>query len=351
VPLRPLLASVLLAATVGVAAFVGTSGSGGAAGGTYTFGLRDQAPRVTLRPGEIPADFSGGPITAADGETVTVYAQDEILAVDPAANQHWADVLAGLLHGSELSTVTLFVATLDRVHALCGTGALGCYSERTRSIVAVGQDQPTITARAVVTHEYGHHVAGSRDNFPWPAIAWGTKRWASYLNVCRRAKAGELAPGDESRLYELNPGEAFAEDYRLLNERRAGLPETFWGVVSQSLYPDQTALDLLALDVTSPWAGNTSSTFTTRFGPRAIGRGYRISTSDDGNFTATLTSPAGSRFTLRVVDLTSGNELASVATPARVKTVQLSICGERSLQIKVRRVSGSGTITLTVSKP
>ncbi len=103
----------------------------------------------------------------------------------------------------------------------------------------------------MITHEYGHHIAASRDNDPWPAVEWGTKRWASYLNVCRRSQAGQLFPGDEGDRYALNPGEAYAEDYRVLNERREGLPESAWTIVDQSLYPDQTALDLLAQDVTA----------------------------------------------------------------------------------------------------
>jgi hypothetical protein len=348
--LRRLLTLLLLGATVALAATVG-SRSGASARSSYAYGARDQAPRVTLTRNQSPPDFSGGAATAADGETVTVYAQDVLLAADPAVNQHWADVLVGLVHGSELSSVTLFVATLDRVRQLCGSGALGCYSPRGKSIVAVGQDQRDVTARAVVTHEYGHHIANSRENTPWAAVDWGTKRWASYLNVCRRAQAGELAPGDEGSFYDRNPGEAFAEDYRVLNERRAGLPETPWLVVEQSLYPDQAALDALALDITSPWAANTTTTHRTVIGSRATGRGYRISTPMDGSLTARLTSPANTRFTLRVVDPTSGEQLASVATPAHVKKVDVPICGQRALQVQVRRISGAGTITLTVSKP
>jgi hypothetical protein len=342
---------LLLTAAVAVAGFVGTSRSGTEAAGSYAFGAHDQAPRIVLRRDQAPADFTGGAITAADGETVTVYVQDALLAVDPAANQHWADVLAGLLHGTELSQMTLFVATLDRVRQLCGAAALGCYSPRAKTIVGVGQDLQSITAQAVVTHEYGHHVANSRDNEPWPAVDWGTKRWASYLNVCRRAETGDFFPGDEERFYELNPGEAFAEDYRVLNERRAGLPETAWRVVSPSLYPDQTALDALALDVTSPWAGNTDTTYKTVLGPRATGRGFRIATPYDGSFSATLTSPAKARLTLRVVDLGSGKVLAEDSTPVRAKRVSFSLCGQRAVWVQVKRVSGSASVTLAVSKP
>ncbi len=138
---------------------------------------------------------------------------------------------------------------------MCGAGALGCYYNNV--IVALGQDIRGVTAQSIVTHEYGHHIADHRLNDPWNAVEWGTKRWASYENVCSRAESGELVPGDEGRFYQLNPGELFAEDYRVLNERRAGLPESAWQVVDQRLYPDQQALDLLAQDVTSPWTAST----------------------------------------------------------------------------------------------
>src|SRR5919204_5437477 len=119
---------------------------------------------------------AGGPVTVRVSDT---YPQD------PARAQRWADFLASLVHGSELSTVILFLAPLDEVQDRCGGGALACYGNGL--IVAPGDDPTSNTsAEAVVTHEYGHHVASSRDNTPWPAVEYGTKRWASYENVCAR---------------------------------------------------------------------------------------------------------------------------------------------------------------------
>ena len=227
-----------------------------------------RAPRRRRSPcsaGQGLPGFTGGPVTAADGETVTIFVQDELLAADPTTPQRFADLLTSLLHGSELSQLTLNLATLDRVRQVCGAGALGCYSPRAMSIVALGQDLRTITARSIVTHEYGHHLANSRSNEPWPAVDWGTKRWASYENICKRSKSGELFPGDESENYEFNPGEDFAENYRVLNERRLGVEELPWQVVDASLYPDQTALDLLAQDITNPWTHATSTTLRGTF--------------------------------------------------------------------------------------
>lgn len=349
--MRRALALIAIASSVAGVALVSTAGARTAAGEIYSYGARGQAPRIAIRGGQALPGFTGGPITAADGEPVSVYAQDELLAADPSTNQHWADVLAGLLHGAELSRVSLFVATLDRVTRLCGPRALGCYEPGSNSIVALGQDIGGVTAQSVVTHEYGHHIANNRANDPWPTIDWGTKRWASYENVCAKSKTGDLVPGDEDQFYKLNPGEEFAEDYRVLNERRAGLPESPWEVVDPSLYPDQAALDLLAQDVATPWAGNTTTTYRAVLGSGASGRGFRLATPLDGNFTATLTSPAKAKFSLRLVDLTSGKVLASAPATLRVKSVSVSVCGQRTLQVQVKRASGAGTFTLTVSKP
>jgi hypothetical protein len=347
--LRRALIALLVAVVVVAAGLAGTAGARTREAGGYAYGTRGQAPQLGVRAGQAPAGFTGGPTTTVDGETVTVYVEDALVAADPNAVQHWADVLAGLLHGPELSTVTVYMATLDRVRQVCGRAALGCYGQN--QIVALGEDLRGITAQSVVTHEYGHHVASSRLNDPWDAADWGTKRWASYLNVCRRAQAGELVPGDEGSFYRLNPGEVFAEDYRVLNERRAGLPESPWVVVDQSLYPDQASLDLLAQDVTTPWAGGTATRYRVVLGPRASGRGFRISTALDGVFRVTLTSPAKARFALRVVDLGLGRVVAADTTPLRVKTLTVTICGQRSLQVQVKRVSGSGTFGLAVSAP
>jgi hypothetical protein len=330
-----------------------TAGTASPAAGpaTYAFGARGETPAMRLQAGEPLPGFAGGLITAADGETVTIYAEDELLAADPGVPQRFADLLAGNLHGPELSKLTLELATLDRVRAICGAGAIGCYSPRAMTIVAIGEDLPGVAARSVVTHEYGHHLANSSSNDPWPAVDYGTKRWASYENICKRSESGELFPGNEGENYQLNPGEDFAENYRVLNERRAGVPELPWQVVDESLYPDQPALDALAQDIASPWTGPTSSTVRATFGPRATGRGFRIQTPLDGVFTATLRSAANVRFTLRVVDLATGSQLAYSATATSTKSVSLQICGERTLQLQVKRVRGSGPFSITFSQP
>jgi hypothetical protein len=316
---------------------------------TYAYGTRDASAAVAARLVQAPSGFTGGAVTASDGEQVTIYVQSDLAAADPSIAQRWADMLTGLVHGPEIATIQIYVASLDRVQQTCGGQALGCYANN--RLIAMANDLPDITARAVLTHEYGHHVANSSDNSPWQAVDYGPKRWSTAVGVCSRTASGELAPGDEGTRYTLNPGEAFAEDYRLLNERRLGLPETSWGVVDQRFYPDQTALDAVAQDVTSPWRGPTASTLGSSFTSRATGRGFRIATPLDGTFRVTLTAPARSQFMLRVVDPSSGKELGSASASGRVKTVETSVCGQRTLQVQVKRVRGSGSFSLAVSKP
>jgi hypothetical protein len=340
---------LLLIVILALSAGAGAAGATPTATTTYAYGARSGSAAVAAKLAQAPAGFTGGVVTATDGEQVTVYVEDELAAVDPGMGQRWADMLTGLVHGPEISTISVYVATLARVQQTCGRDALGCYGSN--RLITMADDLPGISARAVLTHEYGHHVADSRDNSPWQAVDYGPKRWATQVGVCSRAASGELAPGDESSRYTLNPGEAFAEDYRVLNERRDGLPETAWQVVDQSFYPDQATLDAVAADVTTPWTGPTTTTLRSSFTARATGRGFRLAAPLDGTFKVTLTSPKGGAFTLRLVDPAGGKVIGTAAGSQQVKSLETNVCGQRTLQVQVKRVHGAGAFTLTVSKP
>ena len=190
-------------------------------------GFASAIPEGRLSWAAAPTGFWGGEYTTRSNERVTIYTSNSY-AVDEATNQRWADFLAGLIHGSELSTVTVFFATPVEANRLCSDAAdllhdvLGCYGSST--IVAPGQDTAKASAESVLTHEYGHHIAANRSNAPWSALEWGAKRWASAMNICAMARSHVVFPGDESLLYRLNPGEGFAETYRWVNERVEGDP-------------------------------------------------------------------------------------------------------------------------------
>ena len=172
--------------------------------------------------------------------------------------------------------------------------------------------------------------------------AW-TKRWSSYENICAKAVAGTASPGDEGAAYSQNPGEAFAESYRVLALTAIGATPSSWDIVGQSFYPDATALQLLQQDITTPWTGPTLRHVHGTFGygsTRTIG----VQTTLDGNLVARLHAPSKARFRL---ELYNGSTLVARSTT----NVRFEICGERSLTLKVRRLAGHGSFTVDVSKP
>src|SRR6266516_1020502 len=199
------------------------------------------------------ATSHGGVYTAATGDQVKVYVSDAYPA-DDSVNQHWADFIAGLVHGNEITKVTVYVAPVSEVQTVCqSTEADGCYFLRDQQIVVPGEPSADgVPVEEIVAHEYGHHVAMNRSNWPWAAVEWGTKRWASYENVCARVQAHTAFPGDEGANYFSNPGEAFAESYRVLNDQRGQLGSMQLPWRMNGFAPDATALTLLEQDVQTP---------------------------------------------------------------------------------------------------
>lgn len=287
----------------------------------------------------------GGTYPSGDalGTTVHVNVSDS-LPVDDTLPQTWATYLGSLVHGTELSTLTLNLAPLPEVQTRCGSGALACYFPDSDTIVASPDnllDSPP--AQEVVAHEYGHHIANNRLDTPWYAEDYGTKRWASYENICARTADGELFPGDEGVSYQENPGEAFAESYRVLNLTKAGQTTIDWELVDQSLYPDATALALLQEDVTTPWAGPTVTHVKGTFGTGIV-RTIGVKTTLDGAFVARLHAPSKAKFRLSL-----WNNATLVARSPTALNFQ--ICGQRKLTLKVERLSGRGAFTVDISKP
>jgi hypothetical protein len=285
----------------------------------------------------------GGVYTTADGTAVHV----DVSATypeDPAFAQVWADYLDSLVHAQELARLTLRLAPLAEVQLTCGRGALACYSPMTETIIAspddTGPDGPT--AKQVIAHEYGHHIAANRVNPPWNAEDWGTKRWASYENICARTATGELHPGNEGSQYAYNPGEAFAESYRILTETKAGAASSLWDIVARVFYPDATALALLEQDVTSPWTGNTASTLTGSFGG-GTQRTFKLRTPIDGSLVLHLAAPSAAVY--REV-LSQGSTVLGTGP-----TIRHEICGERALTLRVVRVRGRGPFSVSFSRP
>ncbi|HEY6962138.1 MAG TPA: hypothetical protein VI408_09650 [Gaiellaceae bacterium] len=257
--------------------------------------------------------------------------------VDQTLPQKWAAFFGTLVHGSELSSLTLRLAPMDDVARTCGSQALACYDPSSSTIVTSPEDElDEPPAQEVVTHEYGHHIANHRSDAPWTAEDWGTKRWATYEHICSRALAGTASPGNEGGDYRRNPGEAFAEAYRVLNLTQEGATSIGWDIVDRSFYPDAKALSLLEQDIVSPWTGPT-----TTHAPNA--RVLRVATPLDGAFTARLRAPDTAK--LRLV-LHAGSRIVARG----FRSVSYDVCGARTLTL---RVLGGAHVryTVDVSKP
>lgn len=297
----------------------------------------------------VPDGYWGGEYRTAAGEPVTVYASNSF-PVDPTLGQRWADFLGTLIHGPELSTVTVLLSTPAEIERTCGQDAVACYSARGALLYTPGQDPGSdLSAEAVITHEYGHHIAANRSDAPWDALDYGPKKWSSSMQVCAKARRGLLAPGAEDPVqYTENPGEGWAETYRVLNERKAGRAETPWDIVSAALYPTPAALDAAEQDVLTPWVQPTTTTQTAAITGTTRKRTYTMATAFDGTMKVTLRPSAGLRVAL---DVFASTTRVVHAVSAKAVTRTATICGARSYRIRITALSGRGKAVLAVAKP
>jgi hypothetical protein len=283
--------------------------------------VRSRVVHRQLRFLSLPPGAWGGVYTAKSGAQVTVQSSGEY-PVDPAVNQATADFVDSLVHGSEITTVKIYLAPPAEVGILCHTQeADGCYFPATGQIITVGEDSPWSTVEEVLAHEYGHHVASNRNNDPWPAVAYGTKRWATYEGVCQKEASGVAFPGDEGDHYLQNPGESFAESFMHLNEAKLGLPETPWGYDAM-FTPDAAALAAIEQDVLKPWKRTTLRHLRGRFTRRGQQKTFNFNTPLDGVFAAELNGPRGSKLT--------------ISGPSKVKRYSAGlaaglVCGQRTV--------------------
>jgi hypothetical protein len=291
--------------------------------------VRSRVVLRQLRFLSLPPGAWGGAYTTKSGARVTIQSSGAY-PVDPAVNQARADFVDSLVHGSEIGTVKIYFAPPAEVGPLCGGQEVdGCYAPATGDIITVGEDTPWSTVEEVVAHEYGHHVATNRLNDPWPAVAFGTKRWATYEGVCQKEASGVAFPGDEGEHYLQNPGESFAESFMHLNEVKLGLPETPWGY-DPMFRPDPTALAAIELDVVKPWQKETIRQLRGRFTRRGQQKTFTFKTPLDGVFAAQLHAPRGSRLTVSgpsVVKRYSAGLAAALVCGQRTVTARFTAGG------------------------
>jgi hypothetical protein len=314
----------------------------------------EDAPGATFRLDRLvrtAISWRGGPITTSTGETVTVYVSDAY-AVDAVTPESWAEFVAHLTHGSEISDIVIRLAPLDQVEALCQAPALGCYARD--ELVSIGDTLiDGTTPDEVIRHEYGHHIAFNRTNPPWQAIDWGPKYWASSINVCSKVTQGNAFPGDEGQHYDQNPGEAWAETYRLMDERKNGIVTASWDVVSSSFFPPEAALEAAERDVTQPWAAGHTSVFRRQFTKKGK-KVWSISlqTPLDGNVSIAATLPKGGLYDVSLVAPNGRTVLKrGFFSGSRTKRIVASVCGQRSLFLRVTQKGTFGRVSVTASTP
>jgi len=294
----------------------------------------------------------GGRYTTPTGETISLFVS-ESYPVEQGFVDRWLAYLSSLAHGPELSELTLYLRTPGEVRRRCGAEALACYSPVAKQIFTPAVDPGTrISAESILAHEYGHHVASNRNNDPWEAVEYGTKRWATHEGVCAESRAGRMSPGSQNPIsYRTNPGEGFAEAYRVLNERKLGRAESEWQIVSRIFYPDDTALALLEQDIASPWTASTSSALTGSFTRRAVkARTHGLATPLDGRLEVTLRVPASARLRVELL-AANGRTITKTTASGTTRTLRAEVCGSRTHSLRVTRLSGAGTYRLAISKP
>ena len=318
-----------------------------------TYAARSLSGRITVlkprRLAQAAISFRGGPITTSTGETVDVRVSDA-LAVDAVTPESWAEFLVKMVHGPEISQLTMYVAPLTEVTQICGARSLGCYS-RNRS-VAVGETLPDgTTPEEVVRHEYGHHIGLYRANTPWRAIEWGPKHWASAADVCARVARGEAYPGDQNEHYAQNPGEAWAETYRLMDERKAGVGTARWQIIAPSFYPTEAALQAAERDVRQPWTVGQRTVFR-----RALRKGQvwwiPLQTPLDGSLAVTVKLPRGGlhKAALLAADRTTVIK-RGFSAGQRQRKIAGTVCGQRSVYVRVTQLGAPGPVTVATSRP
>ena len=353
--LRPL--AIVVSSGLLLAALVGS-----AAGSTQTVRFTppaharsiDAASGTALRAERLARTaitWRGGLVTTSTGEAVNVQVSDA-LPVDTSTPEGWAEFLTALTHGPEVSLLTTYIATLDEVQEICGSRALGCYSRN--QMVAPGDTTvPDVSPEEVVRHEYGHHIAMHRLNAPWVAIDWGPKNWASAADVCARTTRKEAFPGDEGSNYARNPGEAWAEVYRLMDERKAGITAATWPIIAPSFYPTEAALQAAERDVLQPWSAGKTTLFTRVFG-KATKKVWLIPlpTPLDGDLRISATVPNGGNPEIALVAVNRSTVIRRARwVGQRVKSLTASVCGQRALFVRVTQRGALGRVRVSVATP
>jgi len=129
---------------------------------------------------------------------VTIYVSDSY-APDDALTRRWARFLGGLVHGPELSGLTLYLAPPSEVARDCPGEAFGCYAPGSGQIEAIGDPSAGIPPEAVVAHEYGHYIASTARTRRGTPSRGGRNGGARTRTSARVPPTASRSPGTRAR--------------------------------------------------------------------------------------------------------------------------------------------------------
>jgi hypothetical protein len=160
-------------------------------------------------------------------------------------------------------------------------------------------------------------------------------------------------PGDQGANYARNPGEAWAETYRLMDERKVGITTATWQIVASSFFPNEASLVAAEQDVVQPWTAQRTTVSTRVFGARTPKVWWiRLATPLDGDLRISATMPSGGTHEVALVGANRSTIVKRAQwTGQRVKRLDGSICGQRSLFVRVTQKGSLGRVRVSVTTP
>jgi len=298
------------------------------------------------------AEASRYPVNDGSAATIAVSVTAACRATCTDADpQAIADFVGTLIHGPEISLLRVQLDAPHQIEWDCGLGALACYYPRENKVILNGNDTPAADGASrdyVLAHEYGHHVARHRQNpAPFlPSISWGTARWSSHEEICRRDRDRAVFPGHGGLHYFRDPGEAFAEAFA-----RARFPDSGvrWRWLA-ALKPDAEAFRAIRRDTLEPWRGRTGLQLDGRVPPRGGGAAVKsLRTPLDGTISL---RPAGLHYRLSL-----SNRAGRVLRTSRKglsprRGLNFTVCGQSRLRVHIESTRRSGGhFRLQVQRP
>jgi hypothetical protein len=334
---------------------------------------------LNREPVELPAAPPAGAgarrlVAAASNTSPSAAPAVSSTAYGPEQTEAVGRIVTGLLHGPELSAQHIFVAAPEEVAGRCGAGVIACYFPAATEMVVAGSggSRGGVPREFAIAHEYGHAIAAGQAGPLGAPIDTGTIRWATYERVCQLSRAGVLFPGNQGAHYWQDPEEAFAETYAHVADPAASVSWQF----SPYLAPTAASLAEVRADVTHPWGGPTTASWSgsvpapSAGAPRTWHDGRAglssaralgvppgtvvksLATPLDGEVAVDLTTGSATPLVVRLVDPESGHVLARADTDVSgAASLSFQNCGHESLQLQVRSRAGAASFAAQISRP